>query len=108
MKSQAHIEGDRMHIHVDIEGEHHISNPFVEGEPSGSNHVNGNDQDNEFHDVIDNISINGEGSKADDIFEDETLDFDLSFPPMDKLTRNHPKDKILGDSNSGDLTRSHI
>ena len=55
--SQAYVEGERMPNHADVEGEHHISNPLVEVKPSGSNHDNGNDQNNDFHDVNDNISI---------------------------------------------------
>lgn len=62
MPTITNIEGERMPNHVDVEGENYISKLLVEDEPSGSNHDNGDDQNNDFHDVTDNITIVGEGS----------------------------------------------
>ena len=100
------VKGEHVLNHADVEGEYHISNPLVDGEPTGQNPDNNNDQTNYFHDVIDNISIAGEGSKADDIFEDVPLVFDPAYPPMDKQTRDHQKEQVVGNPNSGVLTRA--
>ena len=106
MRTTSQVEGELVLDHVDIEGEHQNSNPLVEGEPSGSNPSNINDQSNEFHDVIDNILNAGEGSEAEDVFEDAPLDIDLAYPPLDKWTCNHPKEQVLGDSHVGVLIRA--
>lgn len=97
MTTQAHVKGERTPNHADVTGEHHISNPLVEEEPSGSNHVNGKDQYNDVNDVIDNISTPEEVSDAKDIFEDAHFDFDPTYSPIDKWTRNHPKEQIHSD-----------
>ena len=62
---------------------------MVEGETSGSNLDNINDQSNEFHDVTNNISDARGVSEVDDVFEDAPLDFDPAYPPMDNCTHNH-------------------
>ena len=71
----SYVEGDHMPNQADVEGEHHTISPLVEGEPSGSSHDEGNDEDNDFHDITDNISIAGDVSD-DEIFEKEPSEFD--------------------------------
>ena len=99
MPHNVDVEGEQLPNHADVEGEHRTSKPLVEGEPCESNHDDGNVLNNDLHDVTNNISIAGEVSDADDIFEDAPLDFDPAYPPMDKWTRDHPKEHILGDPN---------
>ncbi|CAI9294570.1 unnamed protein product [Lactuca saligna] len=61
-------EKDQMN--VEVEGEH-----VVEGE----------------HNVDDACS--NAGSENDEIYKDAPLEFDLAYPPMEKWTRDHPKDQ---------------
>ena len=69
---------------ADVEGEHHITNLLVKGEPSVSNHNEDDVRGNNFNDSNDNISILGAISDTEEIFEDAHLEFDPTFPPMDK------------------------
>lgn len=50
----------------------------------------------------------GEALETDEDFEDAPLDFDPTYPPMDKWTRSHPQEHILGDPQAVLLTRSQI
>lgn len=75
VQTASQVEGEHVMDHADVEGEHKNSNPLVEGEPSGSSHDEGNDQDNDFHDITDNISIAGDVSD-DEIFEKAPSEFD--------------------------------
>ena len=63
-------------------------------------------EEEHFDDADDSISING--SETDVMFEDALLDFDHNYPPLDKWTRNHPKDQILGDPQAGIMTRAQL
>ena len=42
------------------------------------------------------------------MFEDAPLDFDPAYPPLEKWTRNHPKEQVLGDPQDGVLTRAQL
>lgn len=95
-------------LQVGIEGEDQKTNPLVEGELSGINHHSDDDQGNEFHDINDNISIIDELSEARETLEDVYLEFDPTYPPMEKSTRDHPKEHILGDPTSCVLTWAQV
>ncbi|CAI9298813.1 unnamed protein product [Lactuca saligna] len=84
--------------------EHHSNDPSVEGEQNASL-PNINDV---FHDVVVNILNVGETLETDEEFEDTPLDFDPTYPLMDKWMRSHPHEQILGDSLAGVLTRAQI
>lgn len=123
LDSNAFVEGehyseqDNMSTNVSVEEEQileeePISKPeqnietesIIEGEP-----ILENDpilEEEHFDDADDSISING--SEIDVMFEDALLDFDLNYPPLDKWTRNHPKDQILGDPQAGIMTRAQL
>ena len=81
----------------------------MRGEPSGSNRDDDDDvQGNEFHEFHDTISIADELSEAEETFEDAHLEFDPTFAPIEKWTRDHPKEKILGVPSSSVLTRAQV
>ena len=42
------------------------------------------------------------------MFEDAPLEFDLAYPPLDKWTRNHLKEQVLGDPQAGVLIRAQL
>ena len=46
--------------------------------------------------------------ETEEIFENAPLDFDPAYPPMDKWTRSHPQEQILGDPQAGVLTRPEL
>lgn len=79
-------------------------NPLVEWEPSGMNHDDDDAEGNEFNDLNDIISTSNELSYEQETFEDEHLEFDPKFPPMEKWMRDHPKEQITGDCSLGVLT----
>lgn len=80
------IEGEREIMNVDIEGEHNDNNPIVEGEKDENNTNVSNDQNDKFLDINYHLSNEGEGSEIEEMLKDAPLDFDPSFPPMDKWT----------------------
>ena len=47
--------------------------------------------------MSDNVPNTGEGSEPDDMLEDAPLYFNLAYPLMDRWTRNHPIEQVLGD-----------
>ncbi|XP_052625954.1 uncharacterized protein LOC128132971 [Lactuca sativa] len=110
-------EADVMSTNVDVEGEPIIEaeqihedepifeeEPILEGEP-----ILEKDpilEEEHFDDAEDACSING--SENDAMFEDAPLDFDPDYPPLEKWTRNHPKEQILGDPQAGVLTRAQL
>ena len=42
------------------------------------------------------------------MFEDAPLEFDPNFPPLEKWTRNHPKEQVIGNLQEGVLTRAQL
>ena len=42
------------------------------------------------------------------MFEDAPLDFDPAYPPLEKWTRNHPKEQALGNLQDSVLTRAQL
>ncbi|CAI9293888.1 unnamed protein product [Lactuca saligna] len=66
------FEGEKDQMNIEVEGEH-----IVEGE----------------HNVDDAFS--NAGLENDEIYEDAPLEFDPAYPPMEKRTRDHPKDQIM-------------
>ena len=58
------------------------------------------------HNIDDACSI--AGSEHDEIFEDAPLDFDPAYPPMEKWTRDDPKDHLIGNPQEGVMTRAQI
>ncbi|CAI9271056.1 unnamed protein product [Lactuca saligna] len=92
---------ESMHINP-VEGEHLNSNTIVEGKHSfeGENErMNANvkgeqiEQNEDFHDLNDACST--AGSEHDDLYEDAPLEFDSAYPPMEKWTKDHPKEQII-------------
>ncbi|CAI9269251.1 unnamed protein product [Lactuca saligna] len=81
---------------------HQNSNPLVEMEPSRLNLDILNNKTNKFYDVDENIS------KEDEVIEDACLDFEPTYPLLDKWTHNHPKEHVLGDPQAGVLTRTQM
>ena len=82
-------------------------NVDVEGERLNANDDEELLQNNEnYHDVNDVCS--NSGSDNDELYEDARLDFDQAYPPMDKWTKDHPKEKIIGNPQEGVLTRDQI
>ena len=53
-----------------------------------------NNNDETFHDINDNVSFTG--SENEEIFEDASLDFDPTYPLMDKWGKSHPKEQVIG------------
>ena len=41
--------------------------------------------------MSDNVSNAGEGSEMNEMFKDTPLDFDPTYPPLDRWTQNHPQ-----------------
>lgn len=58
--------------------------------------------------ILDKISISDELSKAGETYEDSHLESDPTFLPMEKWTRDHPKEQIIGNPSSSVLTQAHI
>ncbi|XP_052625604.1 uncharacterized protein LOC128132724 [Lactuca sativa] len=54
------------------------------------------------------ITLQGEGSETDEMFEDAPLDFDPAYPPMEIWTQNHPREQVLSDPQVGVLTRAQL
>ncbi|XP_042758459.1 uncharacterized protein LOC111908400 isoform X2 [Lactuca sativa] len=75
---------------VQVEGDHLNSSTQVEGEHT----FKGGEKESE-------------GSEIEEMFEDAPLDFDPTYPPMDRWTRIHPKE-LLGDPHDGVLTRAQL
>ncbi|XP_052621036.1 uncharacterized protein LOC111901200 [Lactuca sativa] len=106
--SSTDVEGECPISNTNVKGEHYQSNPIVEGEQNGILPYDSNIHTDVFHDIPDNVSNVGEGLEPDDMFEDAPLDFNPSYPPLDKWTRNHPKEQVLGDPQAGVETRSQL
>lgn len=87
-----------------IEGEQHHANSLVEGESTKLNIEN----DNLVVDNDDYIFVVYDLSEPEEAFEDENLDFDSSFPPLDKWKKSHRNEQILCDPTSGALTRAPV
>ena len=117
----AGLERDHTNIHSSVEGEHPFEgennsmNELFEGEHQNDNLAKGENNDNdticldqndEYLELNDNISITG--SKNDEMYEDEPLDFDPTYPPLEKRTKNHPKEQVIGNPQDGVLTRPQI
>ncbi|CAI9261149.1 unnamed protein product [Lactuca saligna] len=79
------FEGEQEQLNAEIKGEHVVE---------------------EEHNVDDACS--NAGSEYDEIFEDAPLEFDPAYPPMEKWTRDHPKDQVIGNPQEGVLTRAQI
>ncbi|XP_052625667.1 uncharacterized protein LOC111890076 [Lactuca sativa] len=58
------------------------------------------------YEVDDNISI--AETENEEVYEDTPLDFDPAYPPMEKWTKSHPKEYIIGNPQEGVLTRAQI
>ena len=92
-----------MNIPSNVEGENSSGNKSVEGEYQDDTYVEGEHNDTEtinvyqndgFHELNDNNSV--AGSENEEIYEDAPLDFDPTYPPLEKWTRNHPKEQVIG------------
>ena len=46
------------------------------------------------------------GSENDETFEYAPLEFDPAYLPLEKWTRNHPKEQVLGNPQDGVTTRA--
>ena len=100
------VEGE----HSQNQQEHHF-----EAEHQDEDHVEGKhdetetinlDENDEFHELNDNFSVTG--SENEDMYEDAPLEFNPNFPPLEKWTRNHPKEQVIGNPQDGVLTRAQI
>ncbi|XP_052619531.1 uncharacterized protein LOC111895070 [Lactuca sativa] len=91
------FEGEKRNEDQHVEGEHQYDNQ-VEGELEGS--VEGE------YEVDDNISV--AETKNEEVYEDAPLDFDPTYPPLEKWTKSHPKEQVIGNPQDGVLTRAQI
>ena len=66
--------------------EHTNFDHILEGEQHESIPTNSSIQTDVFHDMNDIVSNAGKGSETDEMFDDAPLDFDPSYPLMDKST----------------------
>ena len=64
------------------------------------------DQSDAFHEFDDNISV--AGTENEEMYEDAPLEFDPAYPPLEKWTKNHPKEQVIGNPQDGVLTRAQI
>ena len=85
------VEGEYRSSATNDEGKHSNVNLIVEWEQTGFIPSTSNDQTDVFHDITDNVSNAGEGSETDEIFEDAPLDFDPTYPPMNRWIQSHQK-----------------
>ena len=69
---------------ADVKGEHHHTNPLVEGSRHNTDIEGEHNISNNFHDVSNNVSNVGEGSELDEIFKEAPFDFDPAYLPMDR------------------------
>ena len=115
------MEGEHTSIPLNVEGEHPFEgekssmNHEFEGEHQNDNHVEGEhddtdainiDQNDEFHEFDDNMSV--ASTENEEMYEDAPLEFDPAYPPLEKWTKNHPKEQVIGNPQDGVLTRAQI
>ena len=104
------VEGEHSQLPLNDQQEHHF-----EGEHQDEHHVEGEhdetetinlDENDEFHELNDIFSVAGFENK--DMYEDAPLEFNPDFPQLEKWTRNHPKEQVIGNPQDGVLTRAQI